>query len=167
MNDQIVPHVRHCDAGESWVWNDIVRFRFLSPAADARLSRNDGSCVLQVTFGESSLLLTGDIEREQESELTRYWGESLRSSWLLVAHHGSNTSSYRTMLKYVQPEAVVISSGYANQFGHPHPDAMERLSATGAVVYRTASQGALEFEFPQLGEPQVNAYREQYRKYWH
>ena len=46
----------------------------------------------------------------------------------------------------------MISSGYANRFGHPHADVVARLWAEGATVYGTAGGGALEFEFAP-GEP--------------
>ena len=65
-----------CSAGQSWVW-DGVRFDVLRPAAadyDSGLKSNAMSCVLRVAeagAGGRSVLLTGDIERDQEAALRR------------------------------------------------------------------------------------------------
>ena len=96
----------------------------------------------------------------------RYWGDALASDWLLVAHHGSRTSSSWAVLKFVQPAMAAVSSGYANRFGHPHPAVVERLRRNGALVYDTAAGGALEFEFAP-GEPiRVRAWRQRQRRFW-
>jgi competence protein ComEC len=157
---------RLCIAGQAWRWPGGQHFQFLSPAQEQGLSRNDRSCVLQVRLGDYRLLLPGDIENARERDLVRYWREGLRSDWLLLAHHGSATSSSPALLKTVQPRTVVINSGYANRFGHPHPDVMRRVRSRGLDVYATADGGALEFEFHPDREPIVNVYRRQRRRFW-
>jgi competence protein ComEC len=157
---------RQCVAGEAWRWPGGQSFQFLSPAWETKLSSNDSSCVLQVQIGAYRLLLTGDIERGRERELVRYWGENLRSDWLLAAHHGSLTSSSQTLLKTVRPAVVVLSNGYANRFGHPHPLVLRRLKNTDAVLFSTVESGALEFDF-NPGQPmEVRAYRAGKRRFW-
>ena len=157
---------RQCVAGEAWRWPGGQRFQFLSPARETTLASNDSSCVLQVQIGAYRLLLTGDIERDRERELVRYWGGALRSDWLLAAHHGSLTSSSHTLLKTVAPTVVVLSNGYANRFGHPHPVVLQRLENTGAAVLSTAASGALEFDFSPGQPPVVRAYRTRKRRFW-
>ncbi|MDH3993934.1 MAG: DNA internalization-related competence protein ComEC/Rec2, partial [Gammaproteobacteria bacterium] len=130
------------------------------------LGSNDRSCVLQIQVDSYRLLLLGDIERARERELVRYWGRNLRQDWLLVAHHGSATSSTHTLLKVMRPAMAVVSSGYANRFGHPHPDVLQRLRHVGARVLSTAESGALEFEFAPGEAPRVNRYRLQNRRFW-
>jgi competence protein ComEC len=157
---------RLCVAGEAWRWPGGQSFQFLSPARETALASNDSSCVLQVQIGAYRLLLTGDIERDRERELVRYWGGNLRSDWLLAAHHGSLTSSSQTLLKTVRPGVVILSNGYANRFGHPHPLVLERLKNTDAMLLSTAESGALEFDFTP-GQPLVvRAYRAQKRRFW-
>ena len=155
-----------CVAGEAWSWPGGVSFQFLSPALEQGLASNDASCVLLIDTGWHRLLLPGDIEAARERELARYWGASLRSSWLLAAHHGSKTSSSLTFLKKVDPEMAVISHGYANRFGHPHALVRQRLRDTTAEIFSTANSGALEFDF-SAGEPaRVRTYRSQLDPYW-
>lgn len=155
-----------CIAGQAWRWPGGQHFQFLSPAQEPGLSRNDRSCVLQVRLGNYRLLLPGDIENARERDLVRYWREGLRSDWLLLAHHGSATSSSPALLKTVQPRTVIINSGYANRFGHPHPDVMRRVRSRGLESYATADGGALEFEFHPDRQPIVKVYRRQKRRFW-
>ncbi len=159
---------RPCVAGQSWDWPGGVRFRFLSPAMEqgSNLASNDASCVLQIEAAGHRLLLPGDIGSARERDLVRYWGSALASDWLLLSHHGSNTSSTHTLLKHVRPGIVANSSGYANRFGHPHGQVIRRLGHTGALFYDTASGGALQFEL-RPGEPVVvSRYRDRVHRFW-
>jgi competence protein ComEC len=62
---------------------------------------------------------------------------------LKVAHHGSETSSTTRFLRAVTPRIAVVSAGYENRFGFPAPAVLDRLAATGAVVWRTDRDGAV------------------------
>jgi competence protein ComEC len=122
--------------------------------------------VLQIEAGGRRLLLAGDVENGRERELVRYWGETLASDWLLVAHHGSRTSSSYALLKAVEPAIAVVSSGYANRFGHPHGDVVDRLRRSGATVHDTATGGALEYEFVPGQPVRLTSRRQQLRRFW-
>lgn len=155
-----------CRAGEAWRWPGGQRFQILSPGGESGLSSNDTSCVLQIDLGNQRLLLPGDIEATRERELVRYWGRELRSQWLLAGHHGSLTSTSNAWLKHVLPETVVISSGHANRFGHPHPTVIGRLVRDGAATLETSRWGALEFEFAPGREPVIRLYRAEKSRFW-
>jgi len=155
-----------CVAGLAWNWPGGPRFQFLAPVADTTATRNDRSCVLQIEAAGRRLLLAGDIEADQERELARYWRERLASDWLLVAHHGSRTSSTRALLRAVAPRLTVISRGYGNRFGHPHPDVVSRLRDNGATLYDTATGGALEFELAPGRPIAVREWRRQRPRFW-
>jgi len=157
---------RPCVAGEAWRWPGGQVFQFLSPAMETPARSNDSSCVLKVQVGDFTLLLPGDIEAERERILAQYWGEQLRSNWLLAGHHGSRTSSTLTFLKRVRPDVAVISSGYANRFGHPHPAIMQRLQQQGSHTHSTAIDGALEFTVAPGQALRVEAHRRSARRYW-
>jgi len=159
-----VPGARRCTAGDAWEW-DGVRFAVLhpsGPAAQARKS-NDLSCVLKVSAGGRSMLLTGDIEKPAESELMKRDAKALAADVLLVPHHGSRTSSTAEFLASVGASAAVIPVGYRNRFGHPNADVLERL---GPSVRRTDLDGAVTVRlsreiFDIRGE------RQSRRRYWH
>ena len=102
--------------------------------------KNNDSLVLRVTFGERSFLLTGDVERGIEQEMA--YNDELRSTTVLkVAHHGSRTSTTEDFLSAVQPAFAVISAGFENSYGHPHPTVVERLRQHHAAVLRTDVDG--------------------------
>lgn len=126
---------------------DGVQVEVLAPFAEAgqiALSDNNGSLVLRVVYGQRAFLLTGDIEKETEARLLHV-GSVLRADVLKVAHHGSRTSSTAEFLAQVQLAHAVISAGDPSPFGHPHPEVLARLRATGARVWQTSQCGAITF----------------------
>ena len=155
-----------CVAGEAWHWPGGPTFQFLSPAVAIPLKRNNASCVLMVRVGGSRLLLPGDIESVQERALVEYWGRGLDADWLLAGHHGSQTSSSWPWLKFSSPSTVIVSSGYANRFGHPHEDIVVRYRALDIQVLETWRAGALRLEFSPTQAPTFTLWRDKKRRYW-
>jgi competence protein ComEC len=105
--------------------------------------RNENSIVLQLMFGQTSFLLPGDIEEDGEHYLVSTYGDSLHSSVLKAAHHGSATSSSGPFLNAVQPHVVVISSAYDSQYGHPAEQTLQRLAERDIDTYWTAVHGTI------------------------
>jgi competence protein ComEC len=105
--------------------------------------RNNDSLVLELRYGQVSLLLTGDIEREGEDAVAPLL--DLNPIVILKApHHGSGTSSSQAFLDAVKPHVVLISCGRGNPYGHPVPFVLDRYRATGAEVYRTDLDGQID-----------------------
>jgi competence protein ComEC len=114
----------------------------VSPPEDytaAKLGNND-SMAFRVSFGSRSFLLTGDMERPMEAKLLAE-GLAEHADVLKVGHHGSKTSSIAPFLDAVSPEVAIVSAGYENSFGHPHPDVIKRLEARHAAILRTDLDG--------------------------
>jgi competence protein ComEC len=104
---------------------------------------NDISVVTRLTYGQVSVLLPGDIEAVVEHRLVG-GGAPLRSTVLKAAHHGSCGSTTPEFLGAVDPQAVVISVGADNDFGHPCDGVLGRLEGRGVPVYRTDERGTVE-----------------------
>ena len=84
-------------------------------AAEGEYSNlNDYSVVLRLTHGENSFLITGDCEKQEESELLKR-GCDVSADVLKVGHHGSDTSSTSQWLKEVGAQYAVISCGADNK----------------------------------------------------
>lgn len=117
------------------------------PAAtrDHRLaSDNDGSLVLVVHLGDRRILVTGDIEASAEAWLVGS-GLDLGADVLVVPHHGSNTSSTAPFIRAVAPAVAIIPVG-TNNYGHPHPDVLDRYALDPAIsVIRTDEAGTVTF----------------------
>lgn len=153
-----------CAAGQRWVW-DGVQFEVLHPRADDyahSLKSNAMSCVIKVIGPQGTLLLTGDIERQQEAELLSTSAAALRSDVMLVPHHGSRTSSTAAFLDAVAPKVAIVQAGYRNRFGHPVADVTERLKARGVRIEASAACGAW-----QWGGGEAVCERDRARRYWH
>ena len=125
-----------------------VAIRVLHPAPadwERQRVRNDDSIVLQVDYGDVSILLPGDIGSDVERVLAR--SLRLRPTVILkAAHHGSGTSSSELFLQAVQPQAVIFSSGSNNRFGHPAPVVVERFRQRDVEMFNTATDGAVFVE---------------------
>jgi competence protein ComEC len=139
-----------------------ARFQVLSPPGDYEPAKpgtpaNNDSLAMRVTFGSRSFLLTGDMEKPMEARLLLAPPDPLDSSGLFragllgtellhadvlkVGHHGSKTSTIEPFLEAVSPSIALISSGYENSFGHPHPDVVGRLEARHTAILRTDRNG--------------------------
>lgn len=131
-----------CEAGQDWTW-DGVRFRFLHPPAYFPYLRNDASCVLRIETAHGAALLTGDISDVIERGLVRHEGSALRADVVLVAHHGSGSSSDPAFIAATGARHALISSGHGNRFRHPRPDVVARWHQAGAQTWDTAQAGAI------------------------
>lgn len=121
------------------------RVEVLAPPRDWKVAerpRNDDSLVLWITFGETSALLAGDVERRIERRVAEHLPES---ELLKVAHHGSATSTSVELLDAVQPKFAAISVGFRSSFGHPRPEVLGRLAERSVRTYRTDTLGAVTF----------------------
>ena len=170
-------HTR-CEAGQSWQW-DGVKFDVLgppparyanTPAAEgerpaSRIKANMLSCVLRIASAQGSVLLTGDIERDQEFALVAQHGAALGSNVLIVPHHGSKTSSSAAFLDGVRPSLAVIQAGYRNRFGHPAPDVLARYTERGIAMIESPVCGA--WAWPVDSGPAGECLRDTTRRYWH
>lgn len=156
-----------CAAGQSWSWSG-VRFAVLHPAyrPDAgKLRDNARSCVLRIDAGGHSALVAADIEADSERDLLTA-GATLSADVLVVPHHGSRTSSTDGFVAAVRPSVAVMSLGYRNRFGHPHPDVDARYRRAGVTIVRTDRDGAVAFTLgPRPPVPDLQRHRA--RRYWH
>ena len=164
-----------CHAGQGWNW-DGVRFEVLRPQEadyERAMKTNAMSCVIRISAGPHSVLLTGDIEREQEAALVASLGEALRSEVLVVPHHGSRTSSTAAFLDAVQPRVAVFQAGYRNRFGHPAPDVMGRYAERGINAVTSPACGAWQWRAgggaaaAGPAAPGGVCQRDATRRYWH
>ncbi|MHB1420805.1 MAG: ComEC/Rec2 family competence protein [Bacillota bacterium] len=104
---------------------------------------NNNSVVMKLVCGDTSVLLTGDIEHEAMQELVTQGGD-LRSTVIKMPHHGSKSGLEPNFLHKVTPKAVVISVG-KNSFGHPSPEILNFWEEAGVPTYRTDMLGAVTF----------------------
>jgi len=112
---------------------------------------NAASVVIKLTFGENNFLFTGDLPMDQEKEIVAK-NIDIRSDVLKVGHHGSKYASGDPFLDAVKPRDAIISVGKNNTYGHPNPEALQRLRSHGASIFRTDELGDIVYECPSLHE---------------
>lgn len=127
-----------------------VKIKILSPmpteASEGDHNRsikdlNDISVVALVTFGNFSMLLTGDAENLVLSGIS---GEAGNIDILKFPHHGSRNGMSEKLLKELNPEAAVISAGERNRHGHPAKESLNLLKKHLVNTFRTDLMGEIE-----------------------
>lgn len=99
-----------------------IYMQILFPDRDVSgLSRNDGSIMMRLVYGDTAYMFTGDAPIKIEEYLI-FLGDNLKSDVLKVGHHGSKTSTGELFLEKVKPTLAVIQAGKDNSYGHPHKE---------------------------------------------
>ena len=144
IKNENIPHLlarrgMHLDLGGGAVID------ILFPDRDVSLwTTNDGSIVAKLSYGETSVMLTGDsTTKTEEIILKNNLPTSLESDILKVGHHGSRTSTSSNFVKALSPNYALISDGKGNSYGHPHPEVLNTLEKMGSQVLRTDLLGTI------------------------
>jgi competence protein ComEC len=132
-----------CQRWQQWDWGPL-QLTVLSPQHSSGGEINEDSCVLRISDGNNSVLLTGDVQRQAEAELTQLPADLLRSQILSSPHHGSKSSSSPEFIATVSPNYVVHSAGYQNRWHHPHQEILARYQQSQQWI--TARDGLVSFE---------------------
>ncbi len=142
--------VKFLDADSQAIQLGKMTARVFHPPAEHNggYNLNDRSMVLKITAGDSSVLLTGDVEEKAERELTRLFGPSgaispgaLSSQAMTVPHHGSGTSSTPEFIEAVSPSWGLVSAAGADRTGLPLEAIIKRYESRSVSLYRTDLDG--------------------------
>ena len=124
------------------VYEDGLQIVCVQPGIQEQtLKGNAASMVLDITYGEFSMLCTGDVEDEGEKRLIK----NIKKQYdvLKVAHHGSKYSTSQELLEVCMPKISLISSGNGNSYGHPHEELLLRLQKVESEIYNTQINDAI------------------------
>ncbi len=161
-----INNIKTCDKGQNWVY-DNINFSILHPNKSYKLTNkktNNNSCVLKISNGKYSILITADIEKNAEKYLIKNASKKLKADILLVPHHGSNTSSTYDFLIAVSPTIAINSSGYSNRFSHPSDKVLSRYNALNIPLYDTQCSGQITLS---IGDDIIiNEARKDNKNYW-
>ena len=84
----------------------------------------------------------------------------------MLFRSGSKTSSTPAFIQAVGTKYVVFTVGYLNRFKHPKPMIINSYAESGAVLYRSDYQGAVNIDFLKDKAIQIKAWRESEPRYW-
>lgn len=137
--------VIECLSGAEYSLGEM-KIKLLGPdPGDVGEDANNSSIITKITYGEVSLMFTGDAEAEREAALIYRWGRELDCDFMKLGHHGSVTSNSGPFLDAVSPNIAVISCGEDNTYGHPHREILAELNERKIEYYRTDKEGTLIF----------------------
>jgi competence protein ComEC len=142
--------VRHPRAGDVLRVGD-VRLEILSPDrcwTGTESDTNNDAIVVRASLGEDSVLFATEPEEPAQQVLLDD-GSDLRADVLKVPHHGAATS-LEPFFEAVRAEVALVSVG-PNTYGHPVPEVLEWIRASGARVVRTDLAGTVTVTFEGEG----------------
>ncbi|HEX5955012.1 MAG TPA: ComEC/Rec2 family competence protein, partial [Solirubrobacterales bacterium] len=143
-------NIGHPRAGDVLRVGD-VRLEILSPDrcwSGTQSDTNNDAIVVRASLGEDSVLFATEPEEPAQQVLLDD-GADLHADVLKVPHHGAATS-IETFFEAVDAEVAVVSVG-PNTYGHPVPEVLDWIRATGAVVVRTDRVGTVTVTFEREG----------------
>jgi beta-lactamase superfamily II metal-dependent hydrolase len=148
------PAARRLSLGE-------VALHVVPPPGIRAWDQNDNSIGLLVEYGSFRLSMAGDAEPREWA-----WWRTHASNWLengvqihKASHHGSIHGDTAAGIAALSPEAVVVSAGQGNVYGHPDAAALQLYADNGARVYRTDVQGTVIIEAEASGAYTVRVER--------
>lgn len=133
--------------GDEIVGKDIS-FRCIYPTGEEDIKdQNEASIVMRMDYKGLSMLFTGDIAGSTEEKIIEGSEKDILDCDILkVCHHGSKNSSTDDFLKKVSPKLYLISCGLMNRYGHPHRDALSRMTEEGGRILRTDHMGGTQIK---------------------
>lgn len=159
-----------CLAGNQMNWQGLT-IDFLWPNLPIA-KHNDDSCVVKISDGKRSVLLTGDISKKIEHQLIHQYDSSsvgehsmLQADILVVPHHGSKTSSSIQFIQHVSPQYAVFSAGFLNRWKMPVASIVERYHQRGVNTFNTAENGMIQFVITPEGI-ELKTYRQDMWPFW-
>ena len=147
-------------AGNAVALFDGVDFQVTAPVKPIKAGpsgkpdMNNNSIVGRLSYGNFSMLFTGDAEKEEEQSILSS-GAAVKSTVLKVGHHGSKTSSTVEFLKAVSPELALISVGAGNSYGLPKEITLKHLKELHIPYLRTDQQGTITITTTGSGKYEV------------
>lgn len=124
------------NSGDVIIANDVMRFVTLGPLTHDMVNENNNSLVFRLETPEGTMLLTGDMEVEEETALLAA-GLIQKTDVLKVGHHGDDDASSDSFIYTAKPQIAVISTDSSVEQDTPDPKVISRLWNIGAEVLVT------------------------------
>ncbi len=124
------------EAGQSLTAGEGYTLSVLGPLVQDMENENNNSLVLRVDTPQGSLLLSGDMELEEERTLLQA-GVLTATDVLKVSNHGDGDASSRAMVNLVRPQVAVISTNSVTEPDTPNSSVLGWLWDVGAQVFLT------------------------------
>lgn len=132
--------------------------------SDEQEDLNESSLFVLVEGPGVTLLLTGDAGKPSESQILSM-GVLPTVDVLQVGHHGSSSSTGRSLLLATTPRFAVIQVGKDNSYGHPTASTLKTLYSFSITVLRQDECGNVYVDVDGEGRFSVTTQREAVQPY--
>lgn len=115
------------------------------PKSEDKRNENNNSMIIRIVYGNTAILITGDMEKEEEAQ---YLAENIkiRADILKLGHHGETDATSVTLLERVKPEYGLITGNEEENPDSVNPEIAARLMAYKIEpVYSEGNQLAIDF----------------------
>lgn len=136
-------------AGQEFALSDNCTITALSPQAGTSYSEdfyNEGSLVLHIQYQDLDILTTGDLNGAEMSAAVSGL-DCADIEVLQMPHHGSSKNYNADWYDNFSPQAVFISVGRNNEYGHPGSDVIDYWLRQGVDIYRTDQHGSCRITY--------------------
>lgn len=106
---------------------------------------NNRSLVTRLDCGPHSVLFTADAE-QQALEHLQHLPHGRSANIVKVPHHGAKSSLHNEWINQIEAQAMVVSVGSHNRYGHPASEVVAAYKEQGIPMYRTDRDGAIIIE---------------------
>ena len=144
MAEKVGVTVKKMKGGESLSLGD-ARLSVWIPKSEDKRNENNNSMIIRIVYGDTAILITGDMEREEEAQ---YLAENIkiRADILKLGHHGEKDATSITLLERVKPEYGLITGNEEENPDSVNPEIAARLLAYKVEpVYSEGEQLAIDF----------------------
>lgn len=118
--------------------------RVLGPLWEDSTDENNNSLVMLAKTKDGTILLTGDMELDEEASLLSK-GAIPNADVLKVAHHGAGDATSEALVRAVRPKAAIISTNSEDASKKPSKKVKTSLLKNGAqiAITQNATEGVL------------------------
>jgi competence protein ComEC len=111
---------------------------------------NNSSLVVKFNYGDSSLLMGGDIYTPRERDLIDLYGEKLRADVLKANHHGGDTSNSSRWIRTTSPKIVIAMNDIISSM-----TVYNNYKKNGGAFYHTLEDGIVRVSMDKNRNYQV------------
>ena len=135
-------NTEHAGNNETLIKEKDFTVKTYTPDFKYSSNDNENSIITLISYGEFDMLFMGDAG-VQSFEKIKNDIKNNKIEVLKSGHHGAKNTVSKKMLKQINPDVAVISTGY-NTYGHPAKQTLKMLSSNGIKIYRTDSNNAMK-----------------------
>lgn len=165
ISPQQQDNARPCLRGQNWYWQGLL-FQVHWPVAGNSPASTQQTCVIKITDGMHSVLLTGRLEASSERDMLRYHWKQIQSQVMLVPATGSNRASSPLLLSRINGQLALASMARYGNRQSSVDKVKQRYAEQGYQWYDTARCGQITLRFSAKGL-QVQTLRQHIQPRWY